>query len=73
MHYVTDVNSDPHLDASISRYVVVTFGECALDFDGALGRFEGTVEFDQKCVADSFDFSAVKAREQRAEDLPVLL
>jgi hypothetical protein len=46
MHYIPDVNSDSDLNASISRYIVVTFGERTLDFDGALGRFEGTVEFD---------------------------
>ena len=73
VHYVADVNSDSHVNAPVGCNVMVTFGECTLNLYCALRGFEGTVEFDQKCIADSFDFGAVEAREKRAGDLPVLL
>ena len=63
MHYVANVNTNLKLDASIRRDVGVAFGQCALDFNGALRCFQRTPEFDQEGVTDGFYFSAVKPRK----------
>ena len=66
MHYIADVNADFKLDSSVGRDVVISFGQGALDFDGALGRFQRAPKFDQESVADRFDFGAVKLWEKFA-------
>jgi hypothetical protein len=42
-----------------------------LNLDRALRRFQRAVELDQKCIADGFNFAAVKARKDFAEQLPM--
>ena len=49
--------------------VVISFGQRPLDLDRALRRFQCAAEFDQESVADGFDFRAVKARKNFAQQL----
>ena len=60
MHDVADVNPDFEFDPPVGSDVTVALGQDALDFDGALGRFQGAAEFHEKGVANRFDFHAVK-------------
>src|SRR5205814_1569356 len=74
MNDVTNVNANLEFDPSLSRYIVIALGQRTLDFDGALGRFQGTPEFDEESVADGFDLGAIEARKDFAEhpaQLPV--
>ena len=41
--------------------------------DGALRRFQRAVELDQETVTDRFNFGAVKAGKNFAQQLPVFL
>ena len=66
MHHIANVDADFKFDAPVGRDVVISFGQRALDFDGALGRFQRAPEFDQEGVADGFDFGAVKLWEKFA-------
>ena len=52
---------------------MVALGQCALDFDGTLGRFQRAVEFDQERVADGFDFRAVEPRKNLAQQRAMFL
>ena len=73
MNHVADVNADLEFDPPVGRDVMVALGQGALDFDGALRRFQRAAEFDQESVADGFDFGAVKPRKnfaQQAGDVP---
>ena len=63
MHHIADVNADLDFDAPVGRHVVVALGQRALDFDGALRRFQRAVELDQESVADRFDLGAVEPRK----------
>ena len=67
MHHVTNVNADLQFDPPIGGHVAIAFGQGALDLDGALGRFQRAVELDQEGVADGFDFGAVEARKDFAQ------
>jgi len=51
--------------------VVIALGQRALNFNGALGRFEGALELDQESVADGFNLAAIKPRKQRAQQAPM--
>ncbi len=46
---------------------MVPFGQGALDFNGALSRFQCAAEFNEESVADGFDFRPVKARKDFTE------
>ena len=71
MNYIADVNADLELDAPVGRDVMVALGQGALDLDRALRRFQRTAEFYKESVTDCFDFGAVKARKDRAQQLPM--
>ena len=73
MHHVTNMNTDLQFDPSLGRYVVIALGQRTLNFNGALGRFQRAVELDQECVADGFDFAAVEARKNFAQQSAVFL
>lgn len=73
MHHITNVYADLQFDASLGRHVVVALGQGALDFDGALGRFQRAVKLDQESVTDRFDLGAVEARKDFAEQLAMFL
>src|SRR5699024_775699 len=66
MHHVANVNADFDFDSPVGGDVVISFGQGALDFDGALRRFQRASEFDKESVADGFDFGAVKSRKNFA-------
>ena len=51
----------------------IALGQRALDFDGALRRFQRAVEFDQESVTNGFDFGAVKARKDFPKQLAMFL
>jgi hypothetical protein len=67
MNHVPDMNADLELDSAVGAYIMVSLGQCPLDFDGALGRFQRASKFDQESVADRFNFGAVKVRENLAQ------
>ena len=69
MHHIPNVDSNLQFDSSLGRHVVITLGQGALNFDGALGRFQRAIELDQESVTDCFNLGAIEARENFAEQL----
>ena len=67
MDDIANVNPDSNFDLSSSRSIGVAFYEGSLNFDRALGRFQCTLEFHEKGVADGFYLSAVKPRKDFAQ------
>ena len=67
MHDVANVNSNLQFDPAIRCDIMVPLGQGPLDFDGALRRFQRAPELDQERVPNSFDFRAVKPRENFAQ------
>jgi len=61
------VDSDLELNPTIGRHIVVALGQGALDLNGALRGFQGAAEFDEKSVADGFDFHSVKVGKDFAQ------
>src|SRR5207253_7626683 len=52
--------------------VMVALGQGALDFDGALRRFQRAAELHKESITDGFDFRAVKARENLPQQVAML-
>jgi len=71
MHNVANMNADFDFNAAISWGIYVALGQCPLDFDGALRRFQRAVELDQKSVTDRLDLRPVKARKYLAQQSPM--
>jgi hypothetical protein len=63
MHDITDMNSNLQFDASIVRDAEIAFRQSALDFDGALRRFQRAGEFHEESVTDGFDLGTVEPRK----------
>ena len=69
MDHVANVNADFEFNPSVVSDVMVALGQGALDFDGALRRFQRTTEFDEERVTDGFDLGAVKAGKNFPQQL----
>jgi hypothetical protein len=55
------VDADLKFNPTVGRDVMVTLGQGALDFNGALRRFQRAAELNEESVTDGFDLGAVKA------------
>jgi len=62
------VNADFEFNPPIGRDVMVALGQGALDFDGALRRFQRAAEFDQESVTDGFDLGTVELGKDFAQE-----
>src|SRR6202008_2872063 len=73
MNHIADVNADLEFDAPVGRDIVISLGQSALDFDGALRRLQRAPEFDEESVANCFDFGAVKPRKDFTQQTTMFL
>jgi hypothetical protein len=73
MDDIANVNPDSNFNLPFSRSISVAFCEGSLNFDGALGRFQCTVEFHHESVANRFYLGAVEPRKDFPKQLAVFL
>jgi hypothetical protein len=62
-----EMNSDPQLDSTLTRDIVIAFCECPLHLDCILYCFECAAELEQESVADRFNLGAMEARKNLAD------
>jgi hypothetical protein len=67
MHDITDVNPDLKFDSAVGADIMIPLGQRPLNFDRALRRFECASKLYEESVADGFNFGAVKARKNLAQ------
>ncbi len=66
---VTEVDTDPQLDAAVLRHVLIAPYECSLDLDRAFSGIHRARKFDQHAVTGGLDDATVVLGDARIEHL----
>src|SRR3954451_9113934 len=71
VNHVADVDADFQFNPPVRCDVMIALRQGALDFNGALRRFQGAAEFDEKSIANGFDLGAVEPGKNFTEKATV--